>query len=264
MVRQLFSKLEQKSPKWGESYDDTRTKFSMLLGSYLNSFRPAGKYLGGLYFSRAHKGDLRAPGTPFQVVPAAKQREALNFIKSGLFDPGAFRFPPTLLNKLAADKNWDWSANPMGGSMAYSVTDRVETYQRVMLSWLFTPGLLSRIRDNETRVAKTSDTLTMAELFEAMSGAIFAELRNKDIVVVPTVRRDLQREYVGVLTDLCLAGSNAPQDAQALARMHLKQSGYQMMAALRRPGLDTTTKAHFEQEIARIQRVLKAQTITLG
>jgi hypothetical protein len=263
MVRALYAKLEEKSPRWGESYEDTRLKFRQLLGTYLSSFRPAGKYIGGLYYSRAHKGDLRAPNAPFQVVPAAKQREALAFITTGLFDPGAFQFKPSLLNKLGMDKNWHWGIEPFGEALAYSVPDRVATQQKAILSWLFTPGLLARLRDNETRVADPKQTLTMAELFDAMSGAIFAELKDAKVTRVPTLRRDLQREYVSVLAGLTLGGGSAPQDAQALARMHMKQASFRMMAALRRPGLDTTTRAHLEQEIARIQRALKAQAISL-
>ena len=62
-----------------------------------------------------------------------------------------------------------------------------------MLAWLFTPGLLARLRDNETRVAKPSDTLTMADLFSSMSGAIFAEGTPKEI----GANSDVRAVYLG-------------------------------------------------------------------
>jgi hypothetical protein len=268
LLKKLFAQLEAKSPKPGESYADTRRKFGLLLGQYLATFRVAGKYVGGLYFTRARKGDPGAPETPFSVVPAERQREALAFIRQGLFEANGFQFPPTLLNKLAVDKNWDWSADPFSAPAAYSVADRVQTVQRSMLAWLFTPGLLSRLRDNETRVANPADTLTMADLFTSMTGAIFAELRGSSAkpVAVPTLRRDLQRDYLGILVTLYLGGSGAPADASALARLHLRELDRQITAALaRRPErVDPATRAHLEQSQERIHRALNAQTVASG
>src|SRR5437762_14331858 len=45
MIRVLFNRLEEKSPRRGESYQDTRRKFERLLGGYLGAFRVASRYV---------------------------------------------------------------------------------------------------------------------------------------------------------------------------------------------------------------------------
>jgi hypothetical protein len=264
MVRALYAKLEQTSPRPGESYQDTRRKFEMLLGAYLNTFRVAAKHIGGIHFTRARKGDPGAPSTPFSVAPAAKQREALAYIKAGLFDASAFRFSPALLNKLALEKNWHWGNPPFENPMVYSVTDRVQTMQRATLAWLFTPGLLSRLRDNEARVARPEDRFTMAELFQTLTRAVFAEVRDvRAPVSVPTMRRELQRDYLDMLIGLYLNGSGSPADAQALARLHLNGLAGDFQTAIKRsPRADIATRAHLERSLERVQRALTARAVT--
>jgi hypothetical protein len=267
MLKTLIGKLEMKTPEAGEAYSETRTKFARLLIGYLGSFRVPGKYIGGLYATRAHRGDPGAPLAAFQVVPAAKQREALAFLRTGLFDANALKLSPTLLNRLAADKNYNWgeAEAAMTGSAIYSPTDQILRQQKSILGWLFTPGLLSRIRDNEARVQKPGDTLSMAELFSGMTDSIFSELRPaKTPVLVPTTRRELQREYVTTLLSLYQGVPGAPADAQSLARLHLRRLNAEITAALaRQPAgkLDVTTRAHLEQQGERIQRALKAQAV---
>ncbi len=60
-------------------------------------------------------------------------REALLYLRTGLFNADAFGFPPSqLLNKLADDKNIHWGMNSFGAQMEYSVTDQVRGTQRAL------------------------------------------------------------------------------------------------------------------------------------
>jgi hypothetical protein len=266
LIRSLFNKLEEKSPLPGMTYEDTRLKFSMLLGQYLRTFSVAGKYIGGVTHSRAQKGDPRAPSAPLAVLPVGKQREALQYLRAGLFSADAFRFPPSLLNKLALDKDLHWGINSFQSPALLSVNDRVLATQRSILDWLLTPGLLARLRDNEMRVAKPSDTLTAAELMDTLTGAIFSELKPAATpALVPTLRRDLQREYVTYLVRHYQGVPGAPADAQSLARMHLRRLSGEISGALKRDPLnkmDVTTRAHLEQLQERVERALKAQAVS--
>ena len=265
LARSLFAKLHMKSPLPGESYQDTRQKFAMLLGTYLNTFRIAGKYIGGIHSTRARRGDPNAPNAPFRVVPAADQRRALDYIREGLFGEAAFRFPPSLLNKLAVEKNIHWGTDSFSTSTIYSMNDRVQAQQRALLAWLFTPGNLSRLRDNEARVTRPADTLKMAELFTAVTDSVFAEVRSASAPVeVRTIRRDLQRDYLNTLLGLYLGGTGAPADAQSLARLHLRRLSAEIAGALARnpERVDATTRAHLEHARERIVRALSAHTVT--
>lgn len=263
MVQDLFKKVETATPRAGAGYQETVDRFHLLLGDYLRSFRVAARYVGGVTTSRVRRSDPRAPRTPLTVVPVLRQREALAYIRARLFEPEAFQFSPTLLNMLAAERHLDWAADPFRGEAMYSVSDRVLTTQRAMLAWLFHPGLLARIRDNESRAGGPTNTLNMAELFATMTVAIFSELRDvTQIVTVPSaLRRELQRAYVSVLVKLYLRSDGAPADAQSLARFHLRrlQTEITQSLAVRQAEIGPTTRAHLEWLGDRIDRAFRAQ-----
>src|SRR5438034_4229868 len=95
--------MEKKLEKPGEGYQVLHRSFNSALGQEGYSLYLASKYIG-VYHYRSHVGD---PGNrlPFEPVPAAKQKEALELLREHLFSPPAFRFSPQLLNKLASPRH---------------------------------------------------------------------------------------------------------------------------------------------------------------
>lgn len=262
MVQQLWDRLEKREPESGRTYQDTLDKFRLLLGSYLNSFRVAGRFVGAVQTNRAMPGDRPGGTTPLQVVPADRQREALIYIRTRLFEPDAMQFKPALLARLAPDKDIDWARNSFREDQLFSPIERILGVQKGILAWLFTPGLLARLRDNESRVVNPTDTLTMAELFGSVTGSIFSELRVKGapVRVASPLRRELQRECVKVLVNLYLKGDGAPADAQSLAYAHLRVLRDEMKGSLQQAaGMDIASRAHIEQQLDRVQRTLDAR-----
>ena len=67
--------------------------FGRGLRDYLSAARNIAKYIGGIHHSRHHVGD---PGgdNPFTLIPAERQREALNFILDNILAEDTFQFDP--------------------------------------------------------------------------------------------------------------------------------------------------------------------------
>lgn len=268
MMQALWDRLEKQTPPHGRTYQDTLDKFRLLLDIYLGSFRIATRFIGGVHTTRSLPGDPSAPAAPLIVAPADRQREALIYIRTRLFDQNALQFKPSLLTRLAPDKNIDWARNSYKEEQLYSPLERVLLTQRSVLRWLFNPGLLTRLRDNEARVDQPSATLTTAELFSSVTGGVFSELRARGggaVKIDSPLRRELQREAVKVLTDLYLQGGRAPADAEALAFAHLRVLRDEIRAALQQAGaMEIVTRAHLEQQQQRIERVLEARIALPG
>ena len=107
LANEVWGNMEKKLEKPGEGYQVLRRSFNVAMGQAGYSLFLTAKYIGGVYHYRAHVGD---PGNrlPFEPVPAAKQREALELLRKDLFSPTSFHFSPQLLNKLASPRFSDF------------------------------------------------------------------------------------------------------------------------------------------------------------
>ena len=92
LAQELWSKMEKAFETKGNRYQKLRRVFWQGLRAYRISSRNAVKYVGGIYHRRDHVGD---PGgrLPFEPVQAARQREALEFLKEHIFGPVPLPFP---------------------------------------------------------------------------------------------------------------------------------------------------------------------------
>ena len=73
-------------------YGASQQKYLVMLG--------VTRYVGGVHTSRSHKGDEKS-GQPLVVVPAKKQRKALELVEEQVFSDKPFGFPPELYSYLA-------------------------------------------------------------------------------------------------------------------------------------------------------------------
>ena len=274
LVDRILPHLEQRVIAEGESYVRLRGAFNRLFFERYIATLPLVKFIGGLYFSRAHKGDPHAP-LPFTPVPAEKQREALDIIVRYVFAPDAFQFDPEMLNKLAPNRWAHWGVGWFTVPVEVEIHRAVLTVQSNILEQLLHPVRLTRMIDNELRVTDPADILTVAELFATLTRAIWQELWESP-VHIRSIRRNVQRAYTGQLIRLLLewfpqpsgAGMRmpsmaqpavrVPEDARSLARLELTRIVDRIDRVLQNPDLDTLTRAHLLETRARIRRALQA------
>jgi DNA helicase HerA-like ATPase len=214
-------------------------------------------------------------------VPAAKQREALEFLREFAFSEQAFQAPRSLHAKLNVERLWgfDLISYFFEQRLDFPWHDSVLGVQRNVLERLMHPIVLLRIQDNELRMPEGEGPFSMAELFSSLDSAIWSELDGESREI-SSLRRNLQREHLKQLIRLTLRQAPAPppppppagiafappppprhpEDATTLARFSLATLQAKIAQALTKDSLsDVTTRAHLEETQARITAVLQAQ-----
>jgi hypothetical protein len=239
-----------------------RRALDTVLGQYAIAAGMAVKYLGGSYVNRVHRGQ---PGEvdPVRPVPAARQREALDFLGARVFASDAFAISPKLLQRLMPDRWSQWGGtNLFASRVDYTWNERVMAVQAAMMRGISAPPLLARIREAESRSA---DAYRLSEHFDRVTRTIWGEVGGATPAAMKplegtSTRRELQRAWVDRLGSMVTGDLPVPDDARALARLQLQRVDARAVRALAVPGLGDNTRAHLAETRARIKRVLEAGT----
>ena len=279
LVNELWGSMETGLAKPGDGYQIMRRALGRGLNDDFRSLVTSSKMIGGVYSHRDHVGD---PGNrlPFEPVPAAKQREALDFLSTYAFGEKAFRLPPSVLNKLAVERLPGLDPAYFAVQrLDYPWHDAVLNIQRSVLSRLYHPITLARIQDNELRFEPPQKPFKMADMFAGLNDAIWSEL-DSGAGEISSLRRNLQREQLKQLIRLTLrqstpappsadpfgfGGARAalplpPEDATTLARASLVRIQTKIKSRLlAKTALDATSRAHLQETNARIAAALSAQ-----
>ena len=280
IVEELWNAEESKLALPGEGYQIMRRAMQRGLNEYGLGLLTVSKYIGGVYHYRDHVGDPNGR-MPYVPVPAAKQREALEFLSTYAFGEKSFQLPPDLLNKLAREHlpGLDFASYYFTQRLDVPWHDTVLSLQREVLDRLYNPIVLSRVQDNELLFAGNETKFTMADLFSGLDATIWSELDN-GASGISSLRRNLQREQLKQLIRLALRTApppppppppagialgfpptpRAPEDATTLARASLLSIQAKIQTVLVSGNVtDTTTRAHLEETQARIASTLQAQ-----
>lgn len=277
LVHDVWNSMETKLARPGEGYQVMRRALGRGMAEYNRALLTSSKYVGGIYHYRDHVGDPNAR-PPYVPVSTARQREALEFLRTYAFSEKAFQLPASTLNKLAVERlpGVDWIGYFLMQRLDYPWHDQVLTLQRNVLNRLYHPVTLLRIQDNELRFGPNEKPFAMVDLFTALSTSIWSELES-GAPRVSSLRRNLQREHAKQLIRLLMRPAappsgpppvgrvlpmpptpRPPEDATTLARASLASIQARIRRAL--PKLaDSTTRAHLQETDDRITAALRAQ-----
>lgn len=269
IMQNIMPLLEHRLIRSGDDYNRLRSAFTTLTYMKYQSVVPLLKTIGGLYYSRNHKGDPdeRLPFTP---VPATKQREALEMISKSIFAEDAFESSPNLLNKLAPNRYSHWGVGWGGTPVDYPLLENVAMLQSYMLENLLHPVKLQRMLNNEFRVGAGEAAYLPAEMLQALTGSIWTELKRPQ-VKVNSIRRNLQNSYINQLVRLYtespgymtysdgrMMEAKVPVQVRSLARLELSELAALMQGQLKSAKVDRDLKAHLDYNLNRIEKVLNA------
>jgi hypothetical protein len=229
---------------------------TILLQEYLAMSR-AIRYVGGQYTARLHRGAENGE-LPMSPVPAAKQREALEFVIQHGLTTTALALPPDLLNRLAENMTPDWQNQVFtyGRRLDFPLTDWVAAIHNALLRQLLDPMLLQRVVEAQY---KSEDPYRLAELFSSLTDSIW--LKN----LTPggrtaVMNRNLQRIYLDKLIWMTVKPySGLPPEAVALARLQLTRLQPRIDQTSKQGGLSDEALAHLVESKARIDRALDAK-----
>lgn len=249
----------------GKSGDLTalRRALDNVVQQYAVAAGMAVKYVGGSYMSRIERGQ---PGEkdPVEPVPAARQREAVDFLAKRVWASDAMTAPGALLQRLAPNRwsHWGMGAGTFAGRQDYAWNDRVLAIQSSLLGAVTSPSLLARLREQETR---SSDAYRLSEHFDRLTKAVWGEVGGTTPGAIrtlegPHTRRELQRAFVDRMANMVAdPPPGAPDDARALARLTLTRVDARCARALAAgTPLGDNTRAHLLETRARIKRALEA------
>jgi len=271
LARLHRERMIEKFVKDGDSWAKARAGYEMTLRMQLDAVSNMADWLGGAFINRDKKGDKNGRA-PVEVVPAAAQRDALKFVIENTFNDEAFGLSPDLLRHMALDKWLDGDGFFYMQDSTWPVHDRVMGIQGSTLTMLMNPTTLRLVYDNEVSTTADVDVLTLPELLETISTAIWTELDKPPAQgatarkpVISSLRRNLQREHLERLIDLTLpsAGfSAAHKPISNLALLRLRELKDRIVKALEQKGLlDPYTLAHLTEAQVRIDKALDAQYI---
>ncbi|HBP23670.1 MAG TPA: hypothetical protein DEA08_38570 [Planctomycetes bacterium] len=272
LVKKLWQDLEKRTVEDDQSYSRLRRALNVTLFEVQFSSMNVARQVGGLDFSRDHRGDPKAR-EPIALIPADSQRAALKWICENILEGKALEVPAGIGDKLAASRWLDWSArgNP---SLDYSLLDRIHAIQSWAVFFLTSDDVLARVWENERRELrkdKNAKPLTLPELFETIEAAVFGELQLGEgaeaTVLEPLVssqRQLLQDAYMRRMIAISLGNGVSPPVANKLAWSRLAGLEARFGRVLAQLKLDPYTKSHLETLRSRSSKVRNAEYVHLA
>jgi hypothetical protein len=263
LVAEALPSVVESMTEDGEGYQKARRAFGVLISTHGQAMHAVSRYIGGVYVSRSHKGDQDAP-PPFEIVDAARQREALAILEERIFSDKPFNFPPELYNHLASTRWSHWGVT-FPTRTDYPTHDAILLWQERILAQLLSPTTLTRLHDSELKIEADRDALTTAELLSRLTDAVFSEVEDMDdgdytnrSPAISSLRRNLQRSFMREMSYLALGDTGAPEDCQSVAYAQLSALADRIDTRLASDDieLDDYTQAHLQETGARIRKVL--------
>ncbi|UCE46727.1 MAG: zinc-dependent metalloprotease, partial [Phycisphaerales bacterium] len=265
-------RIIDKLVKDGDSWAKTRRYYEMTLAMHMRAISMMSNWLGGAFVYRDKKGDKNGR-LPLEVVPAKKQRDALNFVIENTFKDEAFGLTEDLLRRMTVDKWWDDISSVLTDA-TWPIHDRIMAIQASTLARLMYPTTLRRIYDNEFLVPADEDAITLPELLDTITEAVWSELDEKGgkkytarKPMVSSLRRNLQREHMELLIDLSKSGYFGTSAYRPIANLVVEQlteirdDKIGRVLETHAENLDPYTRAHLKDASAQIKKALEANYI---
>jgi len=254
LSRELWQRVQDRVPQAGD--DPTRQRRVLLAGfrALSNAASLVGKYVGGMYTNR----DVPGAGARASYVPveSAKQREALQFLATGLFSVDSFRFRPQFLASLSPDyREWN-RAGPV------SIPSAVLQLQTTALDRLLSPGTAARLLDLPLYVnaGARRDLISLQELYGTVQASVWSELETG--AEIDRLRRNLQREHLKRVQALLTRGSAAlAPDALSLVRLNAVALQGELRRAAVRKTLSVESRAHLQDSLSALTEALRASML---
>lgn len=258
----VASHLMHRYPGDTRSFQDLRSALVTILNNQDAMAQLAAGYVGGIYTSRAHRGEAGAP-LPFVPIPRAEQRRAFDLLDRWVLSSRAFRFSPELLNAAAPTRfGFHWgSAVPRRSD--FPIREVIAEVQDDVIVQLFSPANIARVADQEFKVRRPGETMTLADLFAWTNAAIYDDLGRPSI---DPAHRELQRRFADLQMQIVALPSayadqlDLPRETQSLARYNLTKLSGRLDGAVR-AAQDEATRAHLFDLRVRVNGVLHAQNV---
>ncbi len=258
----VAARLTRRYPGDTRSFQDLRAQLVTVLSDQFEISDVAARYVGGIYTSRAHRGEPGAP-LPFASVPRAQQRRAFDLLDRYVLSSRAFRFSPELLNAAAPSRFGIHWGSAVPRRTDFPIREVVAEVQDGVIAQLFSPANLARVADQELKQRKPGETMSLADLFAWSGNAVYDDLGQASI---DPAHRELQRRYADLQMEIVALPSafadqlSLPRETQSLARYNLVKLAAKLDRAAP-AARDEATRAHLEDLRVRVKGLLHATNV---
>ncbi|WP_367864985.1 zinc-dependent metalloprotease [Pedobacter sp. WC2423] len=247
-LKRILPNIEIWTYQKGEDFSDLKELYNEVITQY-------SRYMGHV---RANVGGMSEnfkttdqKGTVYSYLPKVKQKEAITFFNTQLFNTPVWLINNEQLNKFDNGQ----------------ILNKIKAVQTSTLGQLLAPSRIARLLDNEAKNG-TANAYTLPELFTDLKTSVFSASRPD------AFKRNLQRSYVETLTQLMTKEMDVPpganseglanygftpinvslSDIRPLARAELKS--LLTLTKARALAGDSLTKAHYDDLVIRINDIL--------
>ncbi len=260
VIDELLGKLDRVYPRNDQPYFQERQTFVSMLRAYQRASMLATKYVGGIYTSRDHRGQLGG-APPLAPVPRDQSRRAFALLSQNVFSSRAFRFSPQLLADLGPNHYLHRGVDEIERP-DFPVAEYIGAMQDQVMFQLFSPDTMSRLADQSLSAPPGAKPMSLDDLFGWMQAAVWDDV-GSGMTASDPVHRALQRRYTNLMVAFSLApsfiveGDGYPSDSASLARYQLRRVLERVDAGLRSGRLDVATRAHLEDVQSRVKAALE-------
>jgi len=254
-LKRIVPNLVSWTQKDGANYDELEELYGSVVNQWQRYMNHAGRHVGGVYETfKTYEQD----GPVYGPVPAAQQREALQFLNAQ-----AFRTPAWLVE---ADVTRRFEAS--------GALNRIREAQVGTLDLLLDPQRLARLLEAQ---AMNDDAYALGTMLDDLRDGLWSELDDGE--AIGPYRRNLQRGYLERMDHLMTAEVETDElpdwaedyviltpvdvsqsDIRAYVRSELTTLRDEVERSLRRT-TDATTEMHLEDVLVRIERILDPTTV---
>jgi hypothetical protein len=233
----------------GQDYSDLEELYGELVSQWNRYIGHVLTVVGGTYRDIKTSDQL---GVVFEIVPRARQREAVQFLIAQVFETPTWLNEPEILKRIEHT----------------GAVDRVRNLQVRRLGQLFDPSRMQRLIEAE--VFQPDVAYGLLEFMADVKQGVWRELAAAE--PIDTYRRNLQRGYLERLEFLMTEEVQSPagpfsagppvdvsqSDIRPFVRGQLEELREESDRAARRSG-DRATRYHLEDVVARIDRILDSE-----
>ena len=245
-VRRIaIDKFNETAIKPGEPMYLLNMRFAHVYLHHRYSLEGLVKYVGGMDFRYAYRGDGQVPTT---IVPAAQQRRALAMALDAL-EPSALAVPERVQAMIpplppGGDPQFEWI-----GSAGGTAFDEISLAGGLATEVI--EGLMHRERLARVALFRARDAAnpSVDEVLQAIVDRTWGAPASDD-PHVQSLRRTVQRVVLNTLLDRA-GDKDALPDVRAVTAMHLEQIDQRLAAATGGSPADRALRASARREIAR-------------
>tara|TARA_Y100000996_G_scaffold394427_1_gene358775 strand:- start:2479 stop:5016 length:2538 start_codon:yes stop_codon:yes gene_type:complete len=241
LIGNLLSTAKEKNINEGESYQELRDAYVIMLSQFSRSIGVIAHQIGAIYINRSVVGQDDAQ-TPFIPVDVETQQYAMSVLTEHLFAPNVLSASEDLYAHLQEQRRlWNF----YGQTEDPKIHQWILSLQSNILAHLLHPRVMTRITDSRLY----GNQYELSDMMSDLTDGIFDEdLRGN----VNTFRQNLQTEYVSKLINI-IESSEHDYPSKSMALYQIRNIE-RMLNNKRRGNIET--RAHTGNILYLIQKAL--------